>query len=676
MAWSKGGGNAHSWGLSVSHVDDDQKVFGDPSSRIPGSPARYFLSAVANQSLVLSAAELGNTTVLTTDTLTAFSINVNLQPSHGSSSKLLFPLVQGMGFVTGHYSNLTPQVQTGVFFRTVEPAGSPKSGVFKYRAMLEDGKSWLIYVIPENGQDPRLQHISNVLCQGQAGFSGVIQVAKNPSGAVGEALYDASAGAFPTTASVAGVVKGRDGQYNLKWTKSGRQECKLLIFALPHHVASFDNATRGSMKELRLATTTKGTATAVAADSWTLLEPNLPIDMDFAPYDLDKGSVSTLSTAAAAALHGIASVEAAQYQTFPSDVLNALMNEPTMYFGGKRVHRLARIVYTIHTVLNDPTLAAPLLKILENAFDLFSQNKQRVPLVYDDAFKGVVSSSGYPPGMPLEDFGNTFYNDHHFHYAYWIHAAALITRMNPSWGAAKANKDWVNSLVKDACNPVSDQDFPFSRSFDWYHGHSWAHGLFEFGDGKDLESTSEDAQFAYAIKMWGKVSGDKSMEARGNVMLRILARTLNSYFLMTSDNTIMPSKFIGNKVSGILFENKCDHATFFDGNLFAIQGIHMLPIIPSSTLMRTKKFVKEEWDVFFRAGGAEPVDNVPNFWRGVIMANLAIIDAKTSWNFFARPDWNDMWLDNGQSRTWSLAMAAGKYILLLFVLTWFTDVHV
>jgi endoglucanase Acf2 len=38
--------------------------------------------------------------------------------------------------------------------------------------------------------------------------------------------------------------------------------------------------------------------------------------------------------------------------------------------------------------------------------------------------------------------------------------------------------------------------------FDWYHGHSFAKGLFESADGKDEESSSEDAFFAYAIKMW------------------------------------------------------------------------------------------------------------------------------------------------------------------------------
>ena len=472
-------------------------MLGDPSPRIPGNPMRFFFCAVGIQSIILSAAELGPKTSLTTDTLTAFSINVNLRSPRSGQGKITFPLLQGIGFITALYTNVTPTLQTGVFFRNMEPAGSPKRGIFKYRITLEDGKLWLVYITPANRQDPQLQKVSNTLCQGRPGFTGIIQVAKNIFGPPGGATYDAAAGAYPIAASVSGSARGNDGQYSLSWSKGGHHDSKLLIFALPHHVASFDSTTRAGMTGFKLATTTKGMATAVIADSWTMHEPDLPITMDFPPYDIDRGSIQTLSKSAQAAIHKIAMQEAA-------DDLNALKNEASMYFGGKRAHKAARIVYTIHDLLHDPKAAGPALQSLKAAMELFSANKQNHPLVYEAAWGGLVSSAGFPPGNPLEDFGNTFYNDHHFHYAYWIHAAALIARMDPAWGMR--NKDWVNALAKDASNPVDDHEFPFSRNFDWYHGHSWAHGLFEFGDGKDLESTSEDMQFAYAIKMWGKVS--------------------------------------------------------------------------------------------------------------------------------------------------------------------------
>lgn len=211
-------------------------------------------------------------------------------------------------------------------------------------------------------------------------------------------------------------------------------------------------------------------------------------------------------------------------------------------------------------------------------------------------------------------------------------------------------------LVRDFANSIHGDFFPFSRAFDWYHGHSWAKGLFESADGKDQESTSEDSFASYALKMWGRVTGDVNMEARGNLMLSIQARSFQNYFLMDSGNTNQPAQFIGNKVTGILFENKADHITYFGANTEFIQGIHMIPLAAPSTLIRTPKFVREEWDTYFSNGR---VDKVQGGWRGILYANLAIIDPGAAYNFFANPNFDAGTLDGGASRTWSLAWCAG-----------------
>lgn len=547
VAWSKGSGNAQSYGLSVSHIDPDQRALGPQQSMIPGSPVQYFINPIGIQSLILSATELGSSTVLTTDSLQAFSANVNLQPATGSSGKIIFPLVQGMGFVTGIYTGLQPAVQSSIFFRSVVAAGSLKSGIFKYRITLEDSKSWLLYAIPANGVDPNLKLVSNTLLQGSPNFMGVIQVAKNPSGsASNEALYDASAGTYATSAQVSGSVTGATGSYSLRWTKSGYSatNTSLIMFALPHHVQSFDSATGSHRTSLQLNTTTKGTATAVVADYWTLVESSLPTDMGFAPWSPTTRSVTTLSATAIQAIHSVSSSELSQNMTAQTDL-------DSMYFSGKALSKFATLVYTVHDLAQNPNLAAAGLANLKDAFGRFVSNTQIYPLVYDTAWKGVVSSGTYLTGDSGLDFGNTYYNDHHFHYGYFIHAAAVIGYLDPSWLAA--NKEWVNMLVRDASNPSTlDQYFPFSRSFDWFHGHSWAKGLFESADSKDEESSSEDTMFAYAIKMWGKTVGDASMEARGNLMLSVLARSLQNYFLLESTNVNQPSDFIGNKVTGIV----------------------------------------------------------------------------------------------------------------------------
>ena len=254
-----------------SHIDANQRAEGPQNTALPGTPIQYFINPIGIQSLILSAVELGSSTVLTTSKLQAFSANAILSPQSGSSSNITFPLVQGMAFVTGIYTTLMPTLQSSIFFRSVTQVASPRFGVFKYRIILEDGKNWLLYAIPNNHQDPRLQLVSNTRIQGLRFWSGMMQVAKNPAGAEVEATYDKSAGIYPTTATVTGSTLNNVGTYTISWRSEGlasQTRPPILMYALPHHIQSFDSATAQCKTKLQLQTTTKGVATAVIADRY------------------------------------------------------------------------------------------------------------------------------------------------------------------------------------------------------------------------------------------------------------------------------------------------------------------------------------------------------------------------------------------------------------------------
>lgn len=81
----------------------------------------------------------------------------------------------------------------------------------------------------------------------------------------------------------------------------------------------------------------------------------------------------------------------------------------------------------------------------------------------------------------------------------------------------------------------------------------------------------------------------------------------------------------------------------------------MIPIMPNSGLTRKPAFIKEEWATYFDNGRVDAIDNG---WRGIIMANLALIDAKSAWEFFSNPSFDPTLLDGGASRTWYLAFSA------------------
>lgn len=141
------------------------------------------------------------------------------------------------------------------------------------------------------------------------------------------------------------------------------------------------------------------------------------------------------------------------------------------------------------------------------------------------------------------------------------------------------------------------------------------------------------------------------------MQLAIISRSLQNYYLYCHDNKVQPEQFIGNKVAGILFENKVDHTTYFDPNIEAIQGIHMIPILPPTAFVRTGKFVREEWETYFSNGR---VDEIRNAWKGIIYANYATVDPKAAWAFFTSASFDPMWLDGGASLTWFMAYAAGE----------------
>lgn len=325
VAWSKGGGPSGSWGMAISHIDDNQRVFGPDSTE---NPAQYFINPIGIQSLVLSAAELGASTSISMDTITAFSTNVNLLPSPGAEPAITFPLVQGMGFITGIYNGGTPILQTGVFFLSVTKATTnPKPGVTKYTILLEDGKTWFVYAYSPDGAGLDFTVINNSLVQATSNFKGIIQIAKNPGGGA-EAMYDALCGVYPTTATLSGSVNGATGSYTLSFAKAGMTNVTLAMFALPHHVQSFDSSTTSALTTVQLNTTTKGIATAVVADSWTLVE-DLPTTMGFAPWSPSMATETvTLSSAAIAAIQDIAASEVSQN-------MNQQTNLDSMYFSGK-----------------------------------------------------------------------------------------------------------------------------------------------------------------------------------------------------------------------------------------------------------------------------------------------------------------------------------------------------
>lgn len=93
-----------------------------------------------------------------------------------------------------------------------------------------------------------------------------------------------------------------------------------------------------------------------------------------------------------------------------------------------------------------------------------------------------------------------YYNDHHFHFGYFVYSAAVIAKFDPSW--VQTYGEAILTLIRDYSNPAlanADPNFTFMRNKDWFVGHSWAAGIFAFADGRNQESTSESVNGLYKI---------------------------------------------------------------------------------------------------------------------------------------------------------------------------------
>lgn len=142
--------------------------------------------------------------------------------------------------------------------------------------------------------------------------------------------------------------------------------------------------------------------------------------------------------------------------------------------------------------------------------------------------------------------------------------------------------------------------------------------------------------------------------------MAIMKRSLQSYYLMTKDNTNQPSNFIGNKVAGVVHENKVDHTTFFSADIEAIQGIHMIPVHGPTAFARSKAFSAEEWNAYFSNGRVDQFDNP---WKSIIYASSAANGPKRTWSYFNATDFQSRWIDGGASRTWYMTYAAGEFLM-------------
>lgn len=240
---------------------------------------------------------------------------------------------------------------------------------------------------------------------------------------------------------------------------------------------------------------------------------------------------------------------------------------------------------------------------------------------------------GYPSGHGQD----TNLNDHHFHWGYFIHAAAFMEQFEPGWSAQWGGM--VNLLVRDAASSDrNDTTFPFLRNFSPYAGHSWANGFATFPQGNDQESTSESMQFASSLIHWGSITNNSEIRDLGIYIYTTEQTAIEEYWFDMYDRNfrLEQTYSLVSRVWG----NSYDNGTFWTSDIAASYGIELYPIHAGSLyLAHNPTYATKLWNEITQNTGIIGNQANPNLWHDTYWQFLSFINPQAAIDLYnAYPD--------------------------------------
>jgi endoglucanase Acf2 len=293
------------------------------------------------------------------------------------------------------------------------------------------------------------------------------------------------------------------------------------------------------------------------------------------------------------------------------------------YWQGKGLQRISQLM-TVADVQGDLKTRDELLALVKGRFEEWlSGQSKRTYFHYSPTLGTVVS---YPEEYDaVKDM-----NDHHFHYGYWIRAAADIGLRDPQWIKPERWGGMIDLLVADiATAERGRKDFPYLRNFDPYEGHSWASGVALSPDGNNQESSSEAINAWAGLMLWGALQGRPELVELGTYLYTTEIQAINHYWFDIHGLTL-PKEYQNAEVS-MLFGGKLAHNTWWIDEPRQIHGINLLPLTASSTyLAASPAFVhknmaalEREIKVYEGRGKrAKPHD----IWQDLFAKYVALVD--------------------------------------------------
>ena len=228
--------------------------------------------------------------------------------------------------------------------------------------------------------------------------------------------------------------------------------------------------------------------------------------------------------------------------------------------------------------------------------------------------------------------------DHHFHYGYFVRAAAEICRTDKSWCGTDQYGPMIELLIRDYAGGDNDDMFPTYRNFDPANGFSWADGKADALQGNNNESTSEAANSYGAIILYGLITGNDDLVNKG---IYLHTSTSNAYWQYWNDidgyNGMGDDykNFIQgypNVTTSIIWSSGADFSTWFSpayAHILGIQGLPSNPLI--FHVSQYKDYMMDYIELGLRESSNGKPSGLPeDQWRDLWWNLIAMVDPETA----------------------------------------------
>ncbi|MFG3054629.1 glycosyl hydrolase [Kitasatospora sp. NPDC048239] len=304
-----------------------------------------------------------------------------------------------------------------------------------------------------------------------------------------------------------------------------------------------------------------------------------------------------------------------------ADAADPFQGATDTYWTGKALGRLAQLV-PIADQLGDSATRDKLLGLIKGRLQAWFKGGGATGFAYDAGWKTLI---GYPASYGTD----AELNDHHFHYGYFVQAAATVARYDTAWAADAAWGGMVKLLAKDAANADrGDTRFPLLRNFDPYAGQGWASGHAAFAAGNNEESSSESLNFSSGLILYGSATGDAALRDLGIYLYTTEANAVQQYWF-DADHSVFPASF-GHDTVGMVWGSGAAYSTWWTAAPGMIHGINVLPVTGGSLyLARRKDAVTANLNELRANNGGTFTD-----WRDLLWEFQALADpaaAKANW---------------------------------------------